>query len=104
MKPLLVIAPLLSGALFGCASSAQISDSCAALISRTELQTIARTNPLGSMRVFGRPYAIEPGMLRAEVDVYGGDNPIYSVDVKVDGACNVISISSRLVSRSDPGW
>jgi hypothetical protein len=74
---------------------------CAAAANEAALKGVGRTNPLGQMQIYGNPFAIAPNVMRVEVDVFGPQNPVYTVDVAIDSACRVQSVSTRLVSQSD---
>jgi hypothetical protein len=102
MMRLAAISAILSCAEIASVSFAKANVDCAGVVKRVALQAVNRTDPFGKMTVFGEPFAIEPSVIRVEVDVFGGDNPIYSVDVTIDDACKVLSTSTRLESRTDP--
>jgi ABC-type phosphate transport system substrate-binding protein len=104
IKLLLALAAMLGASACGPEGSPQINQSaphCAASANEAALQAVGRTNPLGQMQVYGNPFAIAPNVLRVEVDVFGPQNPTYSVDVSIDQACRVLSASARLVSHTD---
>jgi hypothetical protein len=89
-------------ATFSSASVAQPSHDCVAKLNRAALQAMNRTNPLGQMQIAGSPISFGPYLKRVEVGVYGARIEMYAVDIKIDGACNVLGASTRLETNEWP--
>jgi hypothetical protein len=97
---LLTLIPIImSVTTFAPPSVAKENVDCNNVVNAAALQAIARTNPLGQTFVQGQPFAIDPDVLRVGVEVFGAQDLLYSVDVRVDGACHVLSASARLESN-----
>ncbi len=77
----------------------QVSPACVARVNAAALQAMDRTNPLGQLTVFGDPVVWDPHVLRVTVRVNGTRTEIYSVDLKIDDACHVLSASTLLQSN-----
>ncbi len=97
---LTLISTVLGIATFGSPSFAKENVDCATVVNAAALQAIAKTNPLGQTFVYGQPFAVEPNVLRVEVEVFGAPDLLSSVDLTVDGACDVLSTSTR--HKSNP--
>jgi hypothetical protein len=89
----------LSAAICSSASCASISDGCTKIVDRAALQAVERTLPIGQTMVLGRPFAVEPGVLRLEVEVFGPETLVYEVDTTIDSSCRVLEASTRLESK-----
>jgi hypothetical protein len=96
---LTLISIIMSVTTFAPPSVAKENVDCTNVVNAAALQAIARTNPLGQTFVQGQPFVIDPNALRVGVEVFGAQDLLYSVDVKVDGACHVLSTSTRLESN-----
>ncbi len=73
---------------------------CSAKVNAAALKAMGQTGPHGQMQIWGDPVAFGPNLLRVEVDVFGGGE--YDVDVTIDSACNVFSVTTRLESNGPP--
>ena len=83
----------------------KIAPACVARVNKAALQAMSRTLPLGQMQIFGDPTVFDPHLLRVTVNVYGPPRTeIYSVDLTIDDACNVKSVSTRLESNDFYRW
>ena len=82
----------------------KIAPACIGRVNRAALQAMNRTTPLGQMQIFGDPAVFDPHLLRITVNVFGARTDIYSVDVTIDDACNVLSASTRLESNEWYRW
>jgi len=82
-------------------SLAQTSDDCVRTVDQAALQAVNRIPVIGQTTALGRPFAIEPAVLRVEVDVFGPQSQVYAVDVMIDSACRVLAASTRLESESE---
>ena len=98
-KPLLIA--VFGAALWSNASFAAISEDCTTNVDRAAVQAVNRTLPIGQTTVFGSPFAIKPDVWRVEVDVFGPETLVYSVDATVDRACRLLATSTRLESRPE---
>jgi hypothetical protein len=101
MQPLSVAAVVLS-ALCSSPGLAAMSEDCARTVDQASLQAVNRIPVIGQTTVLGRPFAIEPGVLRVEVEVFGPQTQLYAVDVAIDSACRVLATSTRLESEANP--
>ena len=100
-KPLSAVAIILSFAACSSACFAQSSGGCAKIVDNAALQAVNKIPVIGQTTVFGSPFAIERRVLRVEVDVFGPQTQVYSVDVTIDNACNVVATSTRLESNPE---
>ena len=98
-KPLLIA--VFGAALCSTASFAAIGEDCTTNVDRAALQAVNKTLPIGQTTVFGSPFAIKPDVWRVEVEVFGPETLVYSVDATVDRACRVLATSARLESRPE---
>jgi hypothetical protein len=96
---LTLISIIMSVTTFAPPSVAKENVDCTNVVNAAALQAIARTNPLGQTFVQGQPFVIDPNVLRVGVEVFGAQDLLYSVDVRVDGACHALSTSTRLESN-----
>jgi hypothetical protein len=97
----LFAAALLSAAMCSTPSLAGMSADCAAIVNKASLQAVNRAPVIGQTIALGRPFAIEPSVMRAEVEVFGPQTQIYAVDVAIDRDCRVLATSTRLESESE---
>ena len=100
---LTLISAILSIATFNTVSFAQKNINCTNVVDKAALRAMDRTNPLAQTFVYGEPVAFGPSLLRVEVEVFGTQDALYDVDVRIDRACNVLSTSVRLESNPWPG-
>ena len=103
------VAPLLAASLappsaeaFPLPAAGAVAPQCVARVNTAALLAMNRTNPLGQMQIFGSPAVFNPHLLRVTVTVFGARTEIYAVDVTIDDACRVLSVSTRL--ENDSGW
>jgi len=90
---------------FPLSSAPTVAPQCVARVNKAALQAMDRTNPLGQMQIFGSPVVFNPHLLRVTVTVFGARAEIYSVDVTIDDACRVLSVTTRLENDNDrPYW
>jgi hypothetical protein len=101
MKLLSAVVAILSAGLFAPASFARMNGNCAKIVDAAALRAVERIPVIGQTTAFGSPFAIEPDVLRVEVDVFGPQTQIYAVDVTVDSECNVLATSTRLESEQE---
>jgi hypothetical protein len=99
MGETLFLAAGFGASLFGSANFATPSGACVAVVDRAAVQAIERTSWIGQATTLGRPFAVRQGVLRAGVSLFGPQSAIFSVDVAIDSACNVLSTSIRLESN-----
>ena len=83
------------------ASFASADAPCDATVNRAALHAVNRIPVIGQTTVLGRPFTIDRGVLRVEVDVFGPQSQVYAVDVTIDSACRVLATSTRLESESE---
>ena len=102
MQQLFAGAALLSAAMCSGPGLAGMSADCAAIVSNASLQAVSRAPVIGQTIARGRPLAIEPSVMRAEVEVFGPQTQIYEVDVAIDRECHVLATSTRLESEAVP--
>jgi len=97
MSRIPVVAAAMAAAVFSPPGFAQTHPRCAQSADRAAVAAVERTPAIGQTFVSGIPFEVRPGVLRVEVQVFGG-NPSYEylVDVKLDGACGVLGTSIRL--------
>ena len=76
-----------------------VSPACVARVNAAALVAMNRTNPIGQVTVFGNPVVWDPHVLRVSARVFGARTEIYSVDLRIDAACNVLSASTLLESN-----
>ena len=95
----LVLVESLSAVLLCPASFAAASSACLAVVSRAAQQAVERTPWIGQATAVGAPFALTAHVLRASVTLFGPQSAIFSVDVGVDAACNVLSTSVLLESN-----
>jgi hypothetical protein len=88
--------------VFSSASVAEPSPQCLARLNKAALEAMKRTKPLGQMVISSPPTTFGPYLIRVEVGVYGARTEMYAVDVKIDGACNVLGASTRLETNEWP--
>ena len=81
---------------------AELNEACIRTVDQAFLQAVNRIPVIGQTTVLGRPFAVEPGVWRAEVEVFGPQTQIYEVDVAIDRACRVLATSTRLESEAEP--
>jgi hypothetical protein len=97
-----LIATVLTLAAFGSAcvpeTKTETSPDCVARINMAALQAMKRTKPLGQIQISSLPAAFGPHLLRVDVRVFGGPTEVYAVDVTIDDACNILGVSTRLVT------
>jgi hypothetical protein len=91
----------LSAAAFIPASFASAGAACDATADRAALEAVNKIPVIGQTTVLGSPFAIDRGILRIEVDVFGPQSQVYAVDVTIDSACRVLAASTRLESESE---
>jgi len=91
----------LSAAAFITASFASAGAACDATVDRAALQAVNKIPVIGQTSVLGQPFAIDHGVLRVEVDVFGPQSQVYEVGVTIDSACRVLATSTRLESESE---
>ena len=101
MKPLSAVMAMLSAALFSSAGFAGTRDGCTKIVNAAALRAVDRIPVIGQTTALGSPFAIEPGVLRVEVEVFGPQTQVYAVDVTIDDACNVLATSTRLESEQE---
>jgi hypothetical protein len=86
-------------------TAATIAPACIARVNKAALEAMNRTSPLGQMQIYGAPAVFNPHLLRVTVNVFGARTEIYSVDVEIDDACRVLSVSTRLeYDGNGPYW
>jgi len=101
MQPLFATAVVLSG-LCSSLCWAGIGEDCIRTVNQASLDAVNRIPVIGQTTALGRPFAIEPGVLRVEVEVFGPQTQVYAVDVAIDSACRVLATSTRLESEANP--
>jgi hypothetical protein len=101
MLPVSVATALVSAVLCASPGMAQMSERCAGIVTQASVRAVGRTPVIGQTIALGRPFAIEPGVLRAEVEVFGPQTQLYEVDVTIDSACRVLAATTRLESQSE---
>ncbi len=97
MASVVALAALLSGAAVAATPSVRAGEAgvarkpadCVAIVDAAALKAMNGTGPLGQTYVSGDPVHMGPNHLR--VDINDGE---YAVDVNVDRACNVLSVST----------
>jgi hypothetical protein len=92
---------VLIGAVFISANFASARAACDATVNRAALQAVNKIPVIGQTSVLGRPFTIDRGVLRVEVDVFGPQSQVYDVDVKIDRDCRVLAATTRLDSESE---
>ncbi len=61
-----------------------------------------RTQVQGQFQIVGPPTVFNPNLLRVEVNAIAARTEIYAVDLTIDGACNVLSATTRMESNEWP--
>lgn len=87
----------LSLAAFSSSVFAQTPPRCTPAADKAAVAAVEKTPAIGQVFVSGIPFVPEPGIVRVEVQVFGG-NPSYEylVDVRVDHACDVLGTTIQL--------
>jgi hypothetical protein len=88
---------------FSSAAIAKPISDCIPVAKRAALGVIARTPAIGQMTIFGTPFAIEPHIVRVQVDVFGPQTFVYRVDVTIGPVCNVLATNAELENNPWPG-
>jgi hypothetical protein len=101
-RGLTLVSAVLTVAAVGSTSVAEPSPQCLARLNKAALEAMNRTKPLGQMVISSPPTTFGPHLIRVEVGVYGARTEMYAVDVKIDGACNVLGASTRLETNEWP--
>ena len=95
----LVLAASLSAVVFSSPNRAAPSGACVARVNQAAQRAVERTPWIGQATAVGMPFALKPHVLRASVSLFGPQSAIFSVDVGVDAACDVLSTSVLLESN-----
>ena len=101
MQPLPAAAALLGAAMCSAPSLAQVSPDCVGAVDRAAVAAVNHIPVIGQTTAHGSPFALKPGVLRVEVDVFGPQSQVYAVDVSIDSACRVLATSARLESEAE---
>ena len=104
MNQVLASAALAGFALSSAPGLARPLDACVPAAERAALVAVDRTPAIGQTYVAGSPFAVQPRVLRVEVDVFGPQSLVYRADVTLNEACEATSTDLTLENNPWYRW